>query len=103
MFGLDSDTIKKIKTAIAKIPQIEKVIIFGSRAMGNYKNGSDIDITLFGKDLSLKTVYALDDELYELYLPYTFDISIFTQIDNDDLIRHILEAGKIFYLMNKEN
>jgi restriction endonuclease S subunit len=77
------------------------VILYGSRAKGNYKDGSDIDITLLGKQLTLKTVYALEEALDELYLPYTFDISIFTQIDNDDLIKHILRVGKTFYF--KEN
>jgi hypothetical protein len=64
-----------------------------------YKDGSDIDITLLGKQLTLKTVYALEEVLGELYLPYTFDISIFTQIDNDDLIKHILRVGKTFFLV----
>jgi type I restriction enzyme S subunit len=57
--------------------------------------------SLLGKQLTLKTVYALEEALDELYLPYTFDISIFTQIDNDDLIKHILRVGKTFYF--KEN
>jgi predicted nucleotidyltransferase len=75
---------------------LEKVILYGSRAKGNYKDGSDIDITLLGKQLTLKTVCALEEALDELYLPYTFDISIFTQIDNDDLIKHILRVGNLF-------
>ncbi|VVM20639.1 Type I restriction-modification system, specificity subunit S (EC [uncultured Gammaproteobacteria bacterium] len=101
MFGLDADTLRNIKKVFATLPNLEKVILYGSRAKGNYKDGSDIDITLLGKQLTLKTVYALEEVLGELYLPYTFDISIFTQIDNDDLIKHILRVGKTFYL--KEN
>ncbi|NYT26893.1 MAG: nucleotidyltransferase domain-containing protein [Candidatus Thiodubiliella endoseptemdiera] len=77
---------------------MEKVILYGSRAKGNYKDGSDIDVTLIGKNLNLKTVYALEEFLEALYLPYSFDISIFTQIDNDDLIEHILNVGKDFYI-----
>jgi predicted nucleotidyltransferase len=101
MFGLDADTLRNIKKVFATLPNLEKVILYGSRAKGNYKDGSDIDITLLGKQLTLKTVYALEEVLEELYLPYTFDISIFTQIDNDDLIKHILRVGKTFYF--KEN
>jgi len=98
MFGLEPDTIRKIKEAFSKYPQIEKVLIYGSRAKGNYRNGSDIDITLFGKELELgNSVYPLMDTLDELYLPYTFDISIFSHIDNKDLIEHINRVGKVFY------
>ena len=98
MFGLDPATIRKIKGAFSKYPQIEKVLLYGSRAKGNYRNGSDIDITLFGKELELSnSVYPLMDTLDELYLPYTFDISIFSHIDNEDLIEHINRVGKVFY------
>lgn len=48
-FGLKDETILKIQSAFIKFPGIEKVVIYGSRAKGNYRNGSDIDITLFGK------------------------------------------------------
>ena len=100
MFGLTPDIIRNIKEAFSKFSQIEKVILYGSRAKGNYKDGSDIDITLLGENLNLKTVYALETVIEELYLPYTFDISIFTQINNDDLIEHILSVGKVFYTKN---
>ncbi len=102
MFGLDTDTIEKIKIAFSKFSQIEKVVLYGSRAIGNYKNGSDIDITLIGKNLTLKnTVYPLMDSIDEFYFPYTFDISIFDRIDNKNLIEHIKSAGKVFYLKKK--
>ena len=101
MFGLSSDTIRKIKQAIAKVEAIEKVVLYGSRAKGNYRTGSDIDITLYGESLSLNnSVYPLMEELEELLLPYSFDISVFEHIDNKDLIEHINRAGRIFYLKN---
>ena len=49
MFGLDVDTLRNIRGCFARLPNIEKVILYGSRAKGNYKTGSDIDITLLGK------------------------------------------------------
>jgi len=97
MFGLDKQTIEQINQVFVQNHCIEKVVLYGSRAMGNYKHGSDIDISLFGDNLSLKTVYAVEELLFELYLPYTFDISIFEQISNKELLEHILEEGKIFY------
>ncbi len=102
MFGLDVDTLRNIRKTIAQFPHIEKVLIYGSRAKGNYKTGSDIDITLIAKDLTLKnSVYPLSTALDDLYLPYTFDISIFDQLENPDFVDHILRVGKTFY--QKEN
>jgi hypothetical protein len=65
--------------------------------MGTYRNGSDIDITLLGENLSNQTIFGIQDEIEELYLPYSFDISIFDRIDNEDLIDHIRRVGKVFY------
>ncbi len=102
MYGLSTKTIKDIKSVFKKLPEIDKVILYGSRAKGNYKEGSDIDITLIGSGLNLKTIYKLEDKLDELYLPYIFDISIFNQIDNVNLIKDILLEGKTIYLKDKD-
>ncbi len=92
-FGLKDNTIKQINLIFAKYTQIEQAVLYGSRAMGNFKNGSDIDITLKGKDLKLSVVNKLCNELDDLLLPYTFDISIYSQISNPDLIEHIKKNG----------
>ena len=98
MFGLDTDTIRNIKDCLAKIPQIQKVLLYGSRAKGNYKNGSDIDLILIGKNLNPDdSIYPLKEELNKLYLPYTFDISILSKLDKLEFINRILRVGKTFY------
>ena len=97
MNGLDVETEKKIKSIFSLFSEIDKVVLYGSRAKGNYKTGSDIDLTLYGKNLNLKTIYKIQDKLDELYLPYKFDISIYEHIDNPDLKEHINRVGKIFY------
>ena len=98
MFGLDVDTLRNIRQCLVQFPAIEKVLLYGSRAKGNYKSGSDIDITLLGRGLTLNNaVYPLERKLDNLYLPYTFDISVFSQLDNLDFIDHILRVGKTFY------
>ncbi len=97
-FGLEENIINAIQEAIKKIETIEQVILYGSRAKGNYKTGSDIDITLLGKSLTLdNSVYLLMDEIENLYLPYSFDISIYEHISNKNLIEHINRIGKVFY------
>ncbi len=47
--GLNAHDTEKIRAIFKKFPQIDKVILYGSRAMGTYKPGSDIDIRLFVK------------------------------------------------------
>lgn len=53
-YGLKDTSIQKIRGVFARYPQVEKAVLYGSRAKGNYKNGSDIDLTLRGgADLAL--------------------------------------------------
>lgn len=96
-FGLKENIIENIKNLLFGFPQVESVIIYGSRAKGNDQPGSDIDLTLNGNLLDLKILNKISLELDELLLPYTFDLSIFHQIANEDLIEHINRVGKIFY------
>ena len=97
-FGLKEATIEKIGAVLARYPQVEKAVPYGSRAKGNYKNGSDIDLTLCGgADLTLHVQYRISDELDDLLLPYTIDLSIFGHIGDPDLIEHIQRLGMTFY------
>lgn len=97
-FGLDDTTIARIQSVFARYPQIEQVIIYGSRAKGNYKTGSDIDLTLMGgQDLTLKVLYRIMDELDDLLLPYSIDLSIYREINDPDVIEHIRRVGVVFY------
>ena len=76
MYGLLERDLKFILEAISGYSEIEEVIIFGSRAMGNYKKGSDIDLALKGEKVDQSVVRRLSDELEEEYpLPYFFDIT----------------------------
>ena len=96
-FGLKDETVQRISGIFATFPELTEAILYGSRAMGTFKNGSDIDLTLKGTGLDLTLVNRIRLKLDDLLLPYTFDISIFDQIDNPDLIDHIERVGLIFY------
>lgn len=97
-FGLKETTIQKICGVFAKYPQVEKAVLYGSRSKGNYKTGSDIDLTLIGgEDLTLKVLYRIMDEIDDLLLPYTTDLSIFNNISDPDVIDHIQRVGVVFY------
>lgn len=93
-FGLKQTDITYIIKAISLFPEITKVVIFGSRAMGNYKSSSDIDICLKGVNVSLDTMSSLQGELQDKGpLPYQVDIIHYETIESQDLIQHIDEFG----------
>jgi len=96
-FGLSEETQKKICGVFARFPEIDQAIIYGSRAKGTFKPGSDIDLTLSGDslttDIRSRIALALDDIL----LPYEIDLSLFSDLHNDELSAHIARVGKVFY------
>ena len=96
-FGLTEETISKINNIFAKYPQIKEAILYGSRAKGNFKNGSDIDLALKGEELNFSLINQINLEIDDLLLPYSFDISILGQISNPDLLDHIKRRGVVFY------
>ncbi|UOQ84698.1 nucleotidyltransferase domain-containing protein [Gracilibacillus salinarum] len=98
MFGLIEKDLRYINDALEKFEEIEYGIIFGSRAMGNYKKGSDIDIAIKGKNITSDTLFKLSDLLNEVYpLPYYFDLLHYESIANKKLIQHINKEGKVIY------
>lgn len=96
-FGLKEDTIAQINSVFAQYPELEEAILYGSRAMGNYRNGSDIDITLIGDAFTYSQMLQMEVQIDDLLLPYLFDFSLFRHIDNSDLIEHVQRVGVIFY------
>lgn len=96
-FGLTDLHISKIQEVFQQYPQIDRAVIYGSRAKGNYKPGSDIDLTLFGDELTDKILGDIFFQLDDLLLPYTIDLSIFGNIDNAKLREHIERAGLVFF------
>jgi predicted nucleotidyltransferase len=96
-YGLDEKVISSINSVFRKYNQIEKVILYGSRAKGSYKDGSDIDLTIISKELNLSDQHKIELELDDLLLPYNIDLSIYYDISNEELLNHINRVGKIFY------
>lgn len=96
-YGLKEKECQMLLDMFAANRHIEQVVLFGSRAMGNYKPFSDVDITLIGKELSHDDLIRLYTDVNESLLPYKFDISIFCKINNKDLIDHINRRGKVIY------
>lgn len=97
LYGLKEKDIAAIHAVFAKQEAVEKAILYGSRAKGNYRNSSDIDLTLKGENLNLSLLFKIETQLDDLLLPYRIDLSIFHKIENKDLIEHIERVGIIFY------
>lgn len=96
-YGLKADTIARINGILATHPEIKQAILYGSRAKGNYREGSDIDLCLAGETLTLTQLLKIENELDDLLLPYKIDLSLFHALDNPELIDHIRRVGVVFY------
>jgi type I restriction enzyme S subunit len=96
-YGLNESDIQKMNGIFAAYKDVEQAVLYGSRAKGNFKPYSDIDIALKGNNLDLSLKWKMEDNLDDLLLPYKMDIVIFSQILNPDLVEHINRVGKIFY------
>lgn len=97
MSGLKPDTVEAIQAIFEKYAAVEKAVLYGSRARGNYRPGSDIDLMLEGEGLDLTTLQKIENDLDELFLPYKMDISLLKHIRNESLLVHIRQVGKLFY------
>ena len=100
--AIHSDYFSAFSALLIHYPQVEQAILYGSRAAGTYRNGSDIDLTLYGEALTFSTLNKIIDNLDSLFLPYTIDLSIFANISDTDIIDHIQLVGVTFYKRQSE-
>ena len=95
--GLPAAAVAKIQGVLATFPAIEQATLYGSRALGRYRPGSDIDLTLAGDGLDGRTLARLDGALDDLLLPWRFDLSVQSFLQSPELIDHIQRVGTLFY------
>lgn len=96
-YGLPDNNLQSIKSILANYKNLHSAILYGSRAKGNFKASSDIDLTLVGNELTYKNLVNILLELDDLLLPYEFDLSIHKDIDNEGLLSHISRVGEVIY------
>lgn len=101
--GLKPHVIDQITSALRAYPEVELAILYGSRAKGNFRDGSDIDLTLTGKALTYRLMTRIEDKIDDLLLPYLFDISILSHIENPNVVEHIHRVGITFYKKDATN
>lgn len=97
-FGLSEEIVEDVINIIKQYSEVEKAVIFGSRARGDYKKTSDIDIALFGDKLTHTINTKIFYELDELYMPYKIDLINFNTLSEENKIReNILKEGVEIY------
>lgn len=97
-FGITEMSYELLLDALSVFPEIEKATIFGSRAKGNFKQGSDIDIAIFGEKCTAVVAMNLSSKLNEQSpIPYKVDVVNYSSIDEPDLKDHIDRVGLSFY------
>ena len=102
-FGLSENTVLKINNVFEQYAEVEKAVVYGSRAKGDFKTYSDIDITLKGAQIDLKILSGITLKLDDLLLPYKFDLSIYNHLSNTELIEHIDRVGKVLWESNRRS
>ncbi len=97
-FGLSQSSMTILTDIFSHNQQVEKVVLYGSRAKGNFTNRSDIDLVIIGAELNRHIVGKIISEVNDSNCPHTVDIQILENIKNQDLSEHIARVGQIFYL-----
>ena len=97
-FGLPEKILNQIIACLSQHSEIHWVKIYGSRAIGNYKTGSDIDLAISS---DVKIPPGLSFELDDLSTPYLFDVTHYESLKNENLKSHIDRVGKIIYMSSK--
>lgn len=92
-YGIKAEHWAAILSILKSNPLVSEVILYGSRAKGNYKPASDIDICLKGSELTQSDINSLMTKLDELNLPWIVDLTGYNIITNTDLIEHIERVG----------
>jgi uncharacterized protein len=95
--GFTDRDMRTIKSILSSCPDVKSVYLFGSRAKGNYRLGSDVDLAIMNDGVSTGTVTKLQNEFTESSLPYRIDLVDFTRLTNQKFIDHIDRVGIPFY------
>lgn len=102
-FGLKNSDFEYIVKLLDNTKEVEQASIFGSRAAGNYRKGSDVDIAIIGKKINFSIAAHLNFVLEEESpMPYFFDIVNYTGLKNKNLRSMIKRSGKIIYKRNNK-
>ena len=98
--GLSHDELARIRAILETVPSVDKAVLFGSRATGLARGGSDIDIMLYGDGLKISDIMQISSLLEDTTLPYQFDL-IRYDVENLDLLEHVKQYGRVIFQRDK--
>jgi len=91
--GLSEKTVGQIAGVLAGFPSVERALLFGSRAKGTHRRGSDIDLALVGESLDWRTIGRIYDTLDDLLLPHRFSLIVYDENTDIAVGEHIVRVG----------
>ncbi len=98
-YGLSEKQLNELLAIVTSQPEVEQLVLFGSRALGTYKEASDIDLAIKGSKVTDKTISRLKDAFEDSDLPFFVDVVDYQAIDKPKFKAHI--DGKGVGLVNK--
>jgi predicted nucleotidyltransferase len=101
--GLTELTVQRINEVLSRFPEVESAVLFGSRAKGVHRRGSDVDLALRGNDLDWRLPGRIDDALDEMLLPYRFSLILWNDRTDPEVDAHIRRVGVPLYRRNLES
>lgn len=100
-FGLSEKTLAELHRIFSDEPCVHRVLVYGSRAKGGFREGSDIDLTIDSPSLSFSQLIHLQGEIEDSMIPQMVDLSILQNLTNPALLEHIQRVSKVFYERKK--
>ncbi|WP_188151612.1 nucleotidyltransferase domain-containing protein [Teredinibacter waterburyi] len=94
--GLPVILVENLISIFNRYSSVEQVKLYGSRAKGTFRNGSDVDLTIIG-NVNHNELLEIEGLIDDLLTPYTYDLSLFSEIENNDLLQHIERVGLPIY------
>lgn len=95
--GLSAETVAQIRGALSRFPEVERAVLFGSRAKGTFRQGSDIDLALVGEGVDWRLLGRIEMVLDDLMLPYSFSLIELSKVTNEEVAAHVRRVGRTFY------
>ncbi|GHT77173.1 DNA polymerase [Bacteroidia bacterium] len=96
-YGLKERDMQTLSGIFGQYDEVQKAVLFGSRAKGVYHLGSDIDIAIVDKNIPYRTLRKIKSDISDSSLPYNVDLVNFSTLTNPELKEHISHVGKVFY------
>lgn len=92
-FGLPAYAVEQIRQVLYQQPKVDTVRVYGSRARGDYRPNSDVDICITGRNMDLAELIQLENQLDDLLLPWTIDLVLQESLKNPQLLANIERDG----------